>query len=237
MSFDAHDSNVTKVNFGCGPRGLEDWVNVDWGLLSFVSRVPKLRRLLIRLGLLDAHYDLDWPTNLRLHDCRKPIPFADASVDFIYTSHFIEHLYRFETERFLRECWRILNPGGTIRVVVPDLELLVSKYMARDRHFFEQMESAPQQLSLADLFVVHFYGFHCEQAPQGFITRVQRRFIRGHLWMYDFESLSAMLMTVGFVYIRRCAAGEGRVPDLDYLDMHPHVSLHIEASKDTARLG
>jgi predicted SAM-dependent methyltransferase len=47
-------------------------------------------------------------------------PFPDNSVDFIYSSHFLEHFQTSEIKSILIECYRILKSGGKIRTCVPD---------------------------------------------------------------------------------------------------------------------
>jgi predicted SAM-dependent methyltransferase len=48
-----------------------------------------------------------------------PYPFEDNSVDAIFSSHFAEHLDGFERAKFMDECWRILKPGGKMRLIHP----------------------------------------------------------------------------------------------------------------------
>lgn len=48
-----------------------------------------------------------------------PYPFADESVDAIFSSHFVEHLDGFERAKFMDECYRILKPSGKIRLMHP----------------------------------------------------------------------------------------------------------------------
>jgi len=59
-------------------------------------------------------------------DIRKALPFADASVDAIFCEEAIEHIARPEAEACLRECARILKPGGVMRITTPDLDHLAS---------------------------------------------------------------------------------------------------------------
>jgi hypothetical protein len=47
--------------------------------------------------------------------------------------------------------------------------------------------------------------------------------------MYDFESLNRLLKAAGFNEVTRCEAGMGRVPDIDFLDIHREQSLFVEA--------
>jgi predicted SAM-dependent methyltransferase len=51
--------------------------------------------------------------------------FPDGSVAEIYASHVYEHLgYQQELPTAFGEAWRVLMPGGTLMIAVPDLEIL-----------------------------------------------------------------------------------------------------------------
>lgn len=91
-----------KLNIACGNSFVEGWVNLDFSPSS--SAVRKANLL-------------------------APLPFENNSVDVIYCSHFIEHIPRAMVMGFLAECFRILIPGGRIRLVCPDLEELSQTYL------------------------------------------------------------------------------------------------------------
>ena len=90
------------LNLGCGKVFHSKWSNFDT-----VSQAPGVKECDVRSGL----------------------PFADESIDICYSSHMIEHLIPAEAHRLLAEIFRILSPNGIIRIVVPDLELLVNNYL------------------------------------------------------------------------------------------------------------
>lgn len=94
---------MTLLNLGCGQRFHPDWMNID-----FVSSSPAVRA----------------------YDLRKGIPLADESCDVVYHSHVLEHFGRRQGAFFIGECFRVLKPGGILRVVVPDLEALAKQYLA-----------------------------------------------------------------------------------------------------------
>jgi SAM-dependent methyltransferase len=91
------------LNLGCGRRFHRAWTNVD-----FVSEDPQVIP----------------------HDLRKGIPFPDGSFEVVYHSHVLEHFSKPEAAFFLKECRRVLRPGGIVRVVVPDLEEIAKQYLA-----------------------------------------------------------------------------------------------------------
>jgi SAM-dependent methyltransferase len=64
-------------------------------------------------------------------DISRGLPFPAAHFDVVYHSHVIEHLRRPDAEPFIRECGRVLKPGGVLRVATPDLEQLCALYLAK----------------------------------------------------------------------------------------------------------
>jgi predicted SAM-dependent methyltransferase len=92
------------VNLGCGPFGLEGWINLD----------------------LFSHDNL----SLRV-DVRHRLPLADNSCRGIHCEHFFEHLNPSdEVPRFLQECLRCLKPQGVLRIIVPDAGLYIKAYQS-----------------------------------------------------------------------------------------------------------
>ncbi len=64
-------------------------------------------------------------------DLLRGLPFADETFDVVYHSHVLEHLEPGRAAGFLRECWRVLETDGILRVVVPDLENIARIYLER----------------------------------------------------------------------------------------------------------
>ena len=91
-----------NLHFGCGSVYFDGWDNVD-----------------LDSPLADLNLDLT-----------QPLPFADASVSYMFSEHFIEHVTRKQAVDFLVECRRILRPSGTIRVSTPNLRFLIAAYLA-----------------------------------------------------------------------------------------------------------
>jgi predicted SAM-dependent methyltransferase len=90
------------LNLGCGGRFRPDWINLDLASIG--------------VGVLAC-------------DLRKGIPFPDASFDVVYHSHVLEHFSSREGLELLKSCYRVLRPGGRIRVAVPDLERIARLYL------------------------------------------------------------------------------------------------------------
>ncbi len=224
-----------KINLGCGPIGKEDWTNVDWGILAILHKAPLFEKMLLRLNLFPKGYNVKWPKNLKLHNCRKNLPFEPNSIDYIYTSHFLEHFKKFEAEKIIKDCYRILKTGGVIRIAVPDLELLVKKYLEKDIDYFRKIQhlmnkDKTEKVILADILVDNFYPQFYKERVSG-LAKLRCFFIRPHFWMYDYASLKTLLESARFKKIERKSFRQGKVPDLDTLDVFPEMSLYVEAEK------
>ena len=63
------------------------------------------------------------------HDITKGLPFDDNQFDAVYHSHVLEHLEPADGEKLLSECYRVLRPGGVLRIVVPNLEQIATLYL------------------------------------------------------------------------------------------------------------
>ena len=64
--------------------------------------------------------------------------FKNNSIEYIYTSHFLEHLkYPKDVKAFLERCYRLLKAGGVIRIAVPDIEIIIDAYIKDDKDFFK----------------------------------------------------------------------------------------------------
>lgn len=96
--------------------------------MSNKSKIKKSAAPVIRLDLGCGRNKLDGYTGVDLyssdadvkHDLFKfPYPFKTDSVTEIHASHFVEHIPHVLRWRFFEECWRILKPEGTMRIVVP----------------------------------------------------------------------------------------------------------------------
>ncbi len=131
-------------------------------------------------------------------DLRRPLPLSDGSVRHIHCEHFIEHLEYDEALAMLCEFHRVLEPGGTARVICPDAGRYFRAYCEQDQAFF----AALSRLGGA---TVPF------ELP---IEIINQMFRMGgsHRWAWDQVSLARGLNRAGFVDVRQssfAAVGEG----------------------------
>jgi len=200
---------ATRLNIGCGRSPTPDWINYDNSPSVWMARWPTLASLAARLGLIDQHA-LAFVAFCRSHrirhaDAARRIPPADATVDAIYTSHMLEHLDRVEARVFLAECRRVLKPGGILRLAVPDLRYIAYLYLRAND---------------ANGFLSHLQ-FDLDK-PRGLMARLHRMLSggRGHHWMYDRDSLLALVEAAGFAEVETMEEGRTRIADPGSLDLN-----------------
>lgn len=188
-----------KLNLGCGSQVVDGWVNVDYALGARLSKLPVYRSVNRKVGLTK----LDWDDRIVIHDLTKHFPWPDSSVDAIYTSHTLEHFSREDGRRFLEECYRVLRRGGILRVVVPDLQLVVAKYIRGEVR--------------ADDFVSQL-GVLTRNNRGSMKNRLAPLFQFPHKCMYDTPRLLEILDEIGFTTLSR-AAFESDIDDIRRLEV------------------
>lgn len=220
---------MKKVNLGSGTTCLDDWINIDSSFNARLAKYPRLRYLLFKIGILPKkYYELPWSKHIQsimVRDARKKLPFNDGSIDFIYSSHLIEHLRKDEAESVLRECFRVLKRGGLIRLCVPDLQLMARNYLKEVEDIQNNREKQGHLPSERFLEVLGM--LRKTRAP--FVLKI---FSPGeHKWMYDQLSLTALLMSCGFIDVLKRSYKVGEMPDIKFLDNRPEHTLYLEARK------
>ncbi len=66
---------------------------------------------------------------LTRHDPRAALPLDDGTVDHLLCAHVLQELSPPAMRRALEEYARVLRPGGTLHVVLPDLRYAVDRYV------------------------------------------------------------------------------------------------------------
>lgn len=182
-----------KLNLCCGPNLFPGWVNVDKFDQSDYLRHLREAGDVVRSwpaaqAELALYVQSGAPLEFQQHDVRDGIMVADDSVDLIYVGQAIEHFNRRnEAPAFLRECARVLKPGGVIRLTTPDLNILVDAFRHGRMHLFTSEQPAFYADALPEdrLAYLMFGAAGPDCTAESY---------EGHFHCYTSQSLSALLV-------------------------------------------
>ena len=155
-------------------------------------------------------------------DGTKRWVFEDASLSHVYADNMIEHVPLEGGRRFLAEAHRCLRPGGTIRLVTPDVRHHVELYLQGID--VQQDELAEEYRKLG---VVIEHPIDILRTPIG-------EFGHHSGYVYDFETLEDELLRAGFCDVRRMPLGQSEDPRLQGLEQRPEhgpLQLVVEATR------
>jgi predicted SAM-dependent methyltransferase len=108
--------------------------------------------------------------------------------DEIYAGHFLEHLEREEALEFLRECWRVLAPGGRLGIVVPDTREVARRYVAGSVDSIEWPHDVWRPIADLDTLNEMFFYSTVQESR--------------HKWSYDAKTLQRAMTEAGFIGLR-----------------------------------
>lgn len=155
------DFQGKNLNLGCGKYLIPGWINAD----------------------LYRHADV-------VFDIRARWPVPDGHLVGVRLEHVLEHVaYPDEALHVLAECYRVLTPGGTVRVGVPDSERAIRAYVEGDDAQYFRIARERWHPPEVRLPIEHLnYHFRDRYGE--------------HLFAYDRQALSSVLSRVGFVGIQ-----------------------------------
>ena len=188
------------LDVGCGPNTHAEFINLDY--------------------LWHPGVDVCW-------DLGTGLPFGDGTLRGVFSEHCLEHFPLPEAAKLLHEMRRVLAPGGTLRLVVPDGELYLRTYVRRldggPAPLFPYEESERTQAGWSPMVSVNRIFYQ------------DRESLFGHRTIYDFQLLEQLLRSAGFDRVARRRFGEGTDPRLliDTPDRQCE-SLYVEATHGSA---
>lgn len=153
------DHQVVKVQLGSGRSRLAGWLNTD----------------------------IEPGDGLAYLDATKPFPFKDGTVHYIFSEHVIEHLTYEEGRHMMAEAFRVLAPGGKMRVATPDLLQFIALF---DKNPSEDARAYIQGKLL-------WHDWPKEPSSPAIILNLQMS-SWGHKFMYDHATLTSGLTRAGF---------------------------------------
>ena len=169
--FAAH--SIKKLQLGAGGHSVDGWLNTDIE--------PKAKEV-----YLDATSDY---------------PFPNESFHYVFAEHLIEHLPWEAGLKMLKECRRVLVPGGKIRIITPNLTKsfhLIND--ATDVEVRKVIEASRRLFGWPDTPVMPAYVFN----------KLMREW--GHQFIYDPATLRKTLELAGFTEIKERRIGEKTDP-------------------------
>jgi predicted SAM-dependent methyltransferase len=170
-----------KIQIGSGSNILEGWLNTD------VVPAP----------------------NVFFLDTTKRFPIDEKTFDYIYSEHHIEHLTYQEGVGMTREAYRILKPGGKMRIATPNLAVLLSLY---------EPSNSQQQEHYMEFITNKFIPYAKVSKPIFVINNAFHNW--GHRFLYDRETLQMIMEEVGFVDIIVTKPGESSDEQLCRIEKH-----------------
>lgn len=191
----------------------------------------------VNTDILDmSQYAIQKGYDFKQFDARQNIPYPDNSIDIIIAYHFLEHITRAEGAKFLKECHRVLKPGGIVRIGVPDTKVITEAYIN------ESYEADAGHSHLADLSIKQKFSANEGVAKaEDEVEAFWNLLTAGHVTAYDETALGNKMITAGFAKPYQCDPGESNSPELiadtkdmyvgtDMLKLPPHT-LYVEGLK------
>lgn len=170
---------LKKLNIGCGPNPLDGWVNVD-----IVPHSIDVRRI----------------------DAAGQFPWMNDTFSHVFSEHMIEHVDLDGAQNMLRESYRVLRPGGRIRIVTPN------------RDFLTALTKPPLSQLQTDYILWACHHFAPEAVPSGDVVVEFFGRLWGHKHIYDRVGLWEIMAKVGFVQPIMCELRESPDPELCKLE-------------------
>ena len=176
------DSPVRKLQLGTSNSPMVGWLNTD-----VLPTKPEIVYL----------------------DATRRFPFKDDTFDYVYCEHMIEHIDYQNALLMLGECFRVLKPGGKIRMSTPDLRALIG-LLSGDK-------TALQNLYV-DLATRKFLPevTYCKEV---FVVNNAFR-AWGHQFLYDRETIEITMNKVGFENITYYRPGASDDESLRGIESH-----------------
>lgn len=168
-----------RLHVGCGWNDLDGWVNVD---------------------LFATNADIPW-------DLRQGIPLPDNSVQAVFHEHMMEHMSLSDGLLFSQECLRVLEPGGVLRIGVPDAGACIDSYSGKGN---------PEWAA---------------SRPTGMLAVQALFYENGHCAMYDGETLELMCRAAGFAEAERREWGTSWIGDCPDTTSRASGTLYVDARK------
>lgn len=180
------------LDVGCGPHARPQKINLDF--------------------IWQPAIDVCWSVE-------RPLPFADNSLEGVFTEHCLEHVTFDACRQAIGEFFRILQPGGWVRIVVPDGNLFARRYVERTDGLTQERFPGEHTDAISGIY-----------SPIMSVNRIFRDF--GHRYISDYALLKELCERASFVDIEEASYRVGRfAPVLLDTEARSKQSVYVEARK------
>jgi predicted SAM-dependent methyltransferase len=192
---------VRKLQIGAGSNNLQGWLNTD----------------------------IEPEQGQAYLDATKPFPLPDQSIHFIFSEHVIEHLSYSDGLAMLKECHRVLAPGGKVRIATPNLQRFVN--------LFRQDKSDDLRRYMEGK--LRWHAWPKNPSTECFILNLELREF-GHRFVYDVETLRGSLTSAGLQPAGEFTPGQSDVAELKGVegrqnsgvrDLNAYESMILQATR------
>jgi predicted SAM-dependent methyltransferase len=179
-------STIRRLNWGCGGHPEPGWINSDKGEYPHVELVA---------------------------DIREGLPLDSDSIDYAVSIHALPEVPYPDLVPALQELRRVLEPGGVLRLALPDIDKGIKAYLDGDRDYFLIPDDDARSLGSKFIVQMIWYGY----------TRT----------LFNYEFTEELLERAGFTTIYQCdyKQTKGPVPDIVEIDNRERESFFVEAVK------
>lgn len=203
-----------RINIGGGNFIKPGWLSMDYHSQDYPYR----------LSLLDYNFDLT---------SRRPLPFADNSVDFFYSQHTLEHIPQEYCPFIFAEMHRCLKPGGAARVNMPDFDAAYDAARGGRLDYFRPKDHLPPSpaMYLIERFATGLIGrvdaaeverdlvaLGKEEFADRYAMRVPRDpetlDLSNHINWWNYAKLERLFKSAGFSTVYKSAPQQSRFPEM-----------------------
>jgi len=179
-------AGVRRLNWGCGDYPEPGWINSD------IKQSP---------GVHIAR------------DIRYGLPLETGCIEYAVSVHALPEIPYWDQVPTLRELRRVLEPGGVLRLVLPDLDKGIRAYLDDDREYFLIPDEDARDIGAKFITQMLWYGW----------SRM----------LFTYDLIAEMLREAGFASVSRCSYGQtnSTLPAITEHDSRERESLYAEAVK------
>jgi predicted SAM-dependent methyltransferase len=179
-------AGVRRLNWGCGDYPDGGWINSD------IKATPGVHMT---------------------RDIRYGLPLETGCIEYAVSIHALPEIHYRDQVPALRELRRVLEPGGVLRLALPDLDKAIRAYLDEDSDYFLIPDEHARSMGSKLITQLVWYGWSKT--------------------LFTFDFVAELLADAGFTSISRCSYREthSRFPEITALDSRERESLFAEAVK------